>query len=443
MSGILVARLVSMLAAFVQLPLLTRELGPAGYALVAAAIASGTYVSLLAAEPTTLAFQRFAGSPTEMVSYAAARRTLTKVAPVVTVVVLSLGALTGYFWVCFAAVGWGLSLAVSRFVSTAWLMWDLPWRYSVNLMASTATRTIVLCTLVVAGVRPDVSVAVAGLASCVVALVLGPRVGGVVGRDTPWTFRFGLALAVSSTAVTVLQVADKIVVPFLLRPAEAGRYAAMANLATLSLGAVLGVLATALYPGVVRAWEGGMHRRAASLQSNAMALVLLVTGACAAAVLVVGESLGDLVLGPGFVDGQVLAALVFGVGLLSLGQYGSWSFQLRLETTTMQVRAWVAAAVGVGALVLGTAVLGIDGAGLAAVAGGGAYAFLMHLVVRGPTTRLGLTATAALTFGGMVVLLAERGLALAVALTVCAAAVPLVLSTRKNSADQGRAEVAA
>src|SRR5690625_428483 len=62
MPPIAVARVVSMVCALVQLPLLTRSLYPSVYALLVGAISTSTYYSLAAGDPAALAFQRFPGS---------------------------------------------------------------------------------------------------------------------------------------------------------------------------------------------------------------------------------------------------------------------------------------------------------------------------------------------------------------------------------------------
>jgi O-antigen/teichoic acid export membrane protein len=177
------ARVVSLIAAAVQLPLLTRMLEPGDYGKLAVAIALATHASVFT-NVHTLAFQRFPGSARERTNYSYASRRVYGTAAVIAVVLVAAGYLFGSSWrYGFGIAGWAFGLAASRFVATAWLGWLEPWSYAGSLAASTAVRTVALVVLVALTGDADLSLAVAGLACGATALLTGPR--GSTGDSTP------------------------------------------------------------------------------------------------------------------------------------------------------------------------------------------------------------------------------------------------------------------
>jgi O-antigen/teichoic acid export membrane protein len=375
--AITVARLIGLAATLVQLPLLTSSLEPAQYALVAAAIASGAYVSLASVEPATLAFQRFPGTAEARGSYARAQRQLLLSTPVVLAGVLVVGLLVDVLWVCAAAAGWGLGLAWMRLTSTAWLMWDAPWRYAYCLTGSTVLRTATLCGAVLAGVPPEIAVASAGLLSAFVALALRPRVfaGDVPDQVAPVSL--GVSLAVSSLAVAVLQGADKVILPMVADAHSAGQYAAMSNLTAYSLTAVLGVVSTAFFAPTLRLWEEGAQTTAVRRVDLAASATLGFGAFACSGALLVGEWL-TLVVGAAYLDVRVLAALMTAAALLAAGQFHGWLYQFRLTTTSLQRRSWLAALLMTALLVPGGAMGGERGAAAAVVVGCAIYAIALQ-----------------------------------------------------------------
>lgn len=165
------ARIASLLAAAIQLPLLTRLLPPDDYAFVAAALAMATYVSLLSGDATTLAFRRFPGSFDDRGNYAFGIRRIRNGFLAAALLVLTVGWLLSRWDLALAVTGWAAGLVGMRYVSTAWIMWQRGWWYAGNLMASTTARTAVLLCLLFTGSSTYMAVAAAGATSCCVAVI--------------------------------------------------------------------------------------------------------------------------------------------------------------------------------------------------------------------------------------------------------------------------------
>lgn len=373
------ARVFSLICAAVQLPLLTGLLTPAEYSLVALAIAIATYFSLVTAEPMILAFQRYPGDTKDRSTYryALSRTSLALTAGAVATLAVALA--VGEWRTAVAVVGWGIGLAVVRLVSTAWLMWADPWRYSANLMVSTGVRTAGLVGLIVAGMDGALAIAVAGLASAAATLLLSPTVrGAAVLRRPPWTWQFGLHLASASLAVTVLTSAGLIMLPAFVSRTDVGRFAAMTQVATLTCGAVLGLLLTVAYPALRRLWDAGGETVAASrlavLSEGCLALAL-----AAVAVLAFGDSwIVRVVVGPGYLDGAILPALTLSTAFASMGQLSGWSHQFRFEAAVVSRRTWISAVVGVAITAAGAWTSGVAGASIGVMLGFLVYYLLLR-----------------------------------------------------------------
>jgi O-antigen/teichoic acid export membrane protein len=370
------------------LPLLTNLLTPAEYSLVALAIAAATYFSLIAADPITLAFQRFPGDRDDRGAY---RYALTRVA----VFLVALGGIAvllslvfGFWEAIVAIVGWGIGLAVTRLISMAWLMWAEPWKYSANLILSTAIRTIGVVALVYSGVDGALAVGIAGLASAVAALCISPRIRGTRRiLRAPWSWRFGVHLALASLAGTLLTSAGLIMLPLFVGSTQVGQFAAMTQLATLTCGALLGLVLTVAYPALRRMWDEGKAHEAAEriewLTTLCLAVALLTTAAFSAG----GYWLPALVVGDSFLDVRILPILVLSTCFASMGQLSSWFHQFKFEAFTVSRRTWISATFGILATAVGSWLFGITGAAV-----GVAIGFLVYYLVLRFRTGLGIPA---------------------------------------------------
>lgn len=380
------ARLFSLVGAAVQLPLLTRLLDPSVFGLVAIAIAVATYFSLITAEPTTLSFQRFPGSTTDRRTY---RYTFIRVASYVAALSVALGVLgllTGNLLFLIAVAGWGTGIAANRLFSTAWLMWHEPWRYSGNLIATTAVRTAMLLLLVAIGTEPMLAVAGAGLATALTALLLAPRIRKRTGAgswEVPWTWRFSLNLALASVAVTVLTNSILLILPLFIPAGEVGRFAATSQVVAYTSAAAIGLVITVAYPAFRRDWDAG-DREQVRLDIDALVnAVLLIASVGLFLLSVGGHVLLGAIIGPEFAHPQVLPALIFGSAFLSMGLLSSWMRQFRMHAGGVNLRSWIAAAVGVGFVVTGTLLLGSRGAAIFSAA-----ASFLYFIVQAQGTSL-------------------------------------------------------
>jgi hypothetical protein len=426
MGAVSVARVISLIATLVQLPVLTSSLDPSQYALVAGAIASGGYVSLASAEAATLGFQRFPGGILARGTYARAQRQILLAMPAVVVGVVVVGQAVDALWLCTAIVGWGVGLAWMRLVSTAWLMWDRPWRYAYCLTASTVLRTCGLVGLVLVGARPELAVGVAGLLSATAAVLMRPRLVDACAEAVGAPRWLGTSLAVSSLAVASLQGLDKVLLPLVGDPHAAGRYAAMSNLTTYTLGAILGIMSTAVFAPVLREWDRGDGDRAIGLLRTAGWTTLGLASLAGSVALVLGDQLVPLVVQPEYVEADVLAGLMVAAGVLTCGQLSAWLYQFRLATVALQIRSWTAAVLATGLLLAAGATGGERGAAAAAVAGATAYAvFLQMGSGMGPTTVVATGLVGALGLGlvsgGGVAVWGSAGVALSLVLLITAA----------------------
>jgi hypothetical protein len=343
-----------------------------------------------------------------------------------------------------AAAGWGVGLAWMRLVSTAWLMWDEPWRYTVCSTLSTVLRTAALCGLVAVGTRPEVAVAVAGLMSAIAAVAVRPHVRGVPRGGDEGPRLLGLSLAASSLAVGALQGLDKVLLPLVTSAHEAGRYAAMSNLSAYSLGAFFSILSATVFTPLLRLWEADEHAAVLRRLRSAMTVTLGLSALVASLVLLCGA---PALVGPDYMDVSVLAALLVGTGLLTCAQFTAFLYQFRLATTALQVRSWLAAGVTIPLLLVGGRVAGEDGAAAAMVAGLAVYALGLQFrsgmgvastVATAPVVALGLAAVS----GADRILVGVGGLAVACLLLALILRKPLraVRSRRRPLARETEAE---
>lgn len=378
------ARVASLLAAAVQLPLLTRLLEPADYGRLAVAIAVATYVNVFT-DVHTLAFQRFPGTSEDRANYAyAARRTYGTVAGLAVVLLLGGWLLGGDWRYALAIGGWGFGVATSRFVATAWLGWLRPWAYAGSLMTSTAVRTVALVALVAGTADPDLSLALAGGACGIAALLTGPRLSGARRcGDRPWRLRLGLQLALASAAVTVMGNAALLILPAMAEPEPVGRFAAMLQLSSLTSGAALGLLTTVAYPRLRHAWDAGRRRQVHRALADTTLLAVAISG-LALAVLSSGDYwLARLAVAEGLHDVRLLPPLVLATTVSTMATITSWEHQLRLSIAALSARTVAATVVGTGLLTLLAFAFGLPGAALGVLALAGTYAVLVA-----PGTRL-------------------------------------------------------
>lgn len=395
-AAVSVARIFSLVAAAAQLPILTRLLTPAEFAIAAAAIAAASYVSLAAAEAPSLAFQRFPGSAVTRTNFAFARRQAVRTTCLITLLAIVTGLSTGHLPVAAAALGWGLGLATMRFVSTAWLMWGAPWRYSLTLIASTGIRTTLLLVLTGGGLDVSYAICGAGLASAAVGALLSPR-----GRDTasgvrPWPRYIGLSLATASAALGIITTVDRIVLPQISDPAAAGQYAAMATVASLSVGAFLGLMGTALFPRVLAMWDSGDHRGALRWTSQLTVLSGTIAISASLVTLLVGPDVLAWLVGAAYVDVPVAACLLAASGLYGMAQQLSWRHNLRLEAARIRNACLIAAMCNIVLLLILAPYAGTRGAAAATAAAFFAYALL---VFRKSDERIGTLVVIVMTFG--------------------------------------------
>jgi len=382
-AAVAAARVVSLLAAVVQLPVLTRTLPAAEYGAIAVIMSLSIYFSLVAAEPATLAFQRHPGLPHERGNYAYALSKILPAAALAGLIVVVVGLISGEMESALGVVAWGLSLALARYTATAWLMWHRSWSYALNLMASTLARTAVLVGLVLAGFSGPVALILAGLASAAVSLLLSPR-ASFRRRNLPtrpWPRALGYFLAAASLGVTILSSANVILVERRVGAASAASFAAMAQLALLTSGAVASTLLTVIYPYLRRQWDDGEQDKVIRLLRVTQLLMVIIAGASVVTLTVFDGYIAGIVVNRSLVDIPTLSVLVIAAVLGAIGQTSGWLLQFRLEARSLAIRTAVASAIALAllvALIWGAPIDPARGAAIATAVGFFVYAAMLR-----------------------------------------------------------------
>lgn len=428
------ARIFSLACAAFQLPLLTRSLTPDQYSSVAIAIAIATYFSLLSAEPVILGFERFPGTRRNRFNYRYALRSAALHLAIGAIVVALVSLPFGRLEYAVAFAGWGMGIAVNRLISLAWLMWEQPWPYAWNLAVGTGTRTAVLVWLVLSGWDPLLSLGVAGSASALAALALSPRLRhDLIGDDAmrrPWAFKFGASLALASLSYAILSNANLLILNSFAPTTVTGKYAAMLQLSTLTSGAVLGLVLTATYPKLRRAWDAGhtvfVQGSLATLQASCLAIAAVTVIVCYA-----GDNfIVKLVLPAHFVSSPVLAPLIMSTAFATMGGMASWHHQLNFHVRRVAWTTGLTAAFGVSATLVLTALLGERGAAIGALAGYGLYLVAMQKGTRLPTKTIFLALGSAILTSGS--LLTSENQALVVVVPALIVLIVSLLATKEN-----------
>ncbi len=379
-------------------------------------MAIAIYFSLVAAEPIILGFQRHPGAADGRENYIyASFWTVVTVTALSTVIAL-IAWFAGYWREALGLIGWGLGIACNRLVATAWLNWQLPWRYAASISASTAVRTTVLVLLIVAGVDPVLGLGIAGTASAVIAAATGPRVrwAGLAQMAPPWSASFGLRLAWASLAFTVLTNGSLLVAAPFVSSDELGRFGAMNQFAAISAGAIAGLVTATVYPRLRAEWDAGRATQAAA-GILVTKLWILTVGLA----VIFASSLGDywvvqFTTEPRFVDDRTVAALVAAATFGALGQASAWVHQFELNARRVAVGTTVAACLGIVATALLSWGFGIVGAALGALVGSAGYAAFMRAkgIVEGRT--VGLFAAALVVIATLAAISAASSAAVAV-----------------------------
>lgn len=344
------ANAVSLICALAQVPTLTRASSGAEFAALTAAIATGTYASLIIGDPLSLALQRFPGSADDRSSYRYARqRLITVIAPVLVLLVALSFVEPARFIV--AAGGWGIGLASMRLASVAWLMWQKTWHYTLAIAVSTTMRTALLISMVLAGVEVYFAVAAAGVVSAAVGFACGPRIGQAKClterlKGPPWPRGFGISLALGSLGTALLLNFDRAVAPMIVGDASLGAYSAMATIASITAGAVLISLRTIVYPRVVSSWDqspGESDR----LTRMTLSVSVLAVGFFGMLIIGLPQGVMNAVSAPEMQNREFLLWLSIGYALYSLGQHGMWWHTLRVKASDIRNRTLLASAVSV------------------------------------------------------------------------------------------------
>lgn len=402
MLPIVSARCISLVTGASQVSLLSLYLPADAYVLATAAIAGSVYFGLFTVEATTLAFQRNPGSVHDGSNFIFAQQRWLASLGVGGLITIIAGIATGYQHFALALVCWGTSLAAVRFISAAWLMWGQPWRYAGTLGGSSVARTVSLATLLISGVDYSLSLALAGLASCLVLAVTWPKprtpnATSRTKRTAPWTLGFSTSLALASLCVTVLQTSDRALLAFLDIPShEAAQYAAMSSVSLLTTGSVFSMLSTALYPRLISSSDSGnLEAAGATLDRSLSAIASLLP--LAYLTLAGLRPLIEMAIGSDRFDAPMLVSLTSTATLFAYGHQLTWIYHINKATNTLRKRSYAALATPPLILGLGT-VLGAHGVAIGFALGAYAYSIAMlQSNHASPTILLSLTSLLALS----------------------------------------------
>ncbi len=365
------------------------------------AIAVATYFSVCT-EVHVLPFQRFPGTAENRTNYGyAARRTYGTVIAIAIMLLAISYPLGGDWQYALAIAGWGFGVAASRFVATAWLGWMKPWSYAGAIAVSTTVRTTVLITLITTTGNADTSMAIAGLTCGVAALLAGPRLGalGRAGHGRPWRLTFGVQLALTSAAITLMGNAVLVMLPLAEAPEAVGRFAAMAQFAALTSGSALGLLTTVAYPRLRQAWDVGRHEDVYTAMSNTALLIIATTAGVLAVASTGDHRLVRLAVAENLRDLSLLPAVTIATAIAALAITASWEHQFRLEVRSLSRRTLLAVLAGTALVAILVFQLGLPGAAFGVVAMPSIHVLFVASGTYRPFRRLALTtglATAAL-----------------------------------------------
>ena len=191
------------------------------------------YASTLGSESATVRFQRMPGSEEETRPFLDARRALTRSSLYVALGVMVVGAVLDHVQMAVAVALWALGVATTRLSAIAWIMWQSPWRYAVNLTASAVARTVIVLIVVALTHSWEIGFALSGAVSVGLAYALGPRKTSDHCRGSLPPPAYGRALLVAAIATAMSQSVDRVLLPILVEHTRAGIYAAIAIFKTL------------------------------------------------------------------------------------------------------------------------------------------------------------------------------------------------------------------
>jgi O-antigen/teichoic acid export membrane protein len=163
-------------------------------------------------------------------------------------------------------------------------------------------------------------------------------------RLVPLLFRYGLPLSLAALLNIGVHGADRLLIAYMLGPADVGKYAAGFDLAQQSLGVLMAVLSLAYVPGIFQEFETqGSLRASSSLRSYGVVSTAVLLPATVGLALLAGN-ISAVILGPQFGGDASVLIPVVAVAILLSGYkafYFDVAFQLAKRT---RPQLWTAAA---------------------------------------------------------------------------------------------------
>lgn len=332
-SAVGASMVASLLLGVAQVVALGQTLPLGGLAQAISLMAVGTYVCLLAADGPSATLLRFPGPDRDPRHFIRCTAAATKGWAVLCMVGLLIAvvqpSLRGYV---VGSLLWGASLGLAKLCATPWLLWGRPWRYAGAQMATSLAKTIVMAGAASVTGDAAVTISLSALAALIVAYTLGPtrRLLQHDDRPPPWPRWYGVQQALSIMGLTTLQSLSLVIAPYVLSPSQADVFSASQRLVVASIGALVSLTSTALFPRVLAAYENEEHERCKTLQVGARRINVLSTLIVAASLYLATPWLGSIVLPDGDVPGWVIVPLVLAYGLYGIAQIGMWQNNLRL-----------------------------------------------------------------------------------------------------------------
>lgn len=377
-TAILIARIASIAAGAIQLPIIAHMLSKAEFSTVSSGIALSVIVGLIGFESTILAFQRFPKDKANRDSYTFSFRRLLIFTLSLLLPLTMLALIGGDVTLLMSIACWGCGLAWVRFVSTAWLMWNAPWKYSLSLIVSTSIRTILFVGGVALHLGPEISLCVGGLGSMLATFVVSPKPKGLIkSLPLPWPKYFGLSLALASTGVTILSGVDKMFAPWIIGKVQAAQYLAMSTLATLTLGSILSIINTTYFPRVIHSWSKAAPHEVSREILLAFRSTVILSCSTILITLVLGNSVLRYIFPEHLINIKLLLSIYTATSCIAIGLLYSWVFQLHSNAALLRSFSLYAALLSTLIVPIMGFALGAKGLAIGMILGGSAYACLL------------------------------------------------------------------
>jgi O-antigen/teichoic acid export membrane protein len=370
------------LAGIATILILTRLLTPQTFGEYALAMATATGVSSISSDWLTTTSIRFDVEANDEPRLMRQLNTLTAVALLATIPVVSLVLLN---FVDRTYVLAGASLAAATVLSKVVVGLARSRRrvklFSViTVLGSLGTVALGIGFYLATDSAPSIIWAAALVSiATTLAFTWGARVKGFLSKfarlqDSKSPLRFGLPIIVTGLGGQILLLADRFILDAMVSSAAVGIYVPNYALAERSIGFVFAPLFNALYPLAARAWANDDRGESGELLQVAQRAFVIVGGMFTAILIVFGEEISALAVGSRFSGGsEVIGLAAVGTLFWFSGILFHQPVELEKRTLVIMVQVVAAGSLNIVLNVILIPILGIQGAAWATLSSYGAY----------------------------------------------------------------------